>query len=139
MTTVNSTPASVKIPAPEVTELTRPYWDALANGKLMFQRCECGHAFLPARHECPSCWSDALTWQQASGRGTLVSWVVYHIAYNEAFKNRLPYNVAVVELEEGPRLITNMVGAHESLSCDAAVRLAIETVDGVALARFALT
>jgi uncharacterized OB-fold protein len=138
MTTVNSTPAPLKISAPEVTELTRPYWEALANGKLMFQRCQCGHAFLPARHECPSCLSMALKWQEATGRGTLVSWVVYHIAYSEEFKNRLPYNVAVVELEEGPRLITNMVGANDSLSCDAAVSLAIETVDGVALARFKL-
>ncbi|MBC7378904.1 MAG: OB-fold domain-containing protein [Burkholderiaceae bacterium] len=128
----------MKIPAPEVTELTHPYWDALGHGKLLFQRCECGHAFLPARHECPSCLSDVLAWEQASGRGKLVSWVVYQIAYNDAFKHRLPYNVAVVELEEGPRLITNMVDAHEALACDAPVQLVVQTVDGVALARFAL-
>src|SRR4051812_19124125 len=95
------------IPVPEVTDLTRPYWEALGDGKLMFLRCECGHAFLPARRECPSCLSDKLKWEQAAGGGKLISWVVYHIAYNEAFKDKLPYNVAVVELDEGPRLITN--------------------------------
>ena len=139
MTTVNSTPAPLKISAPEVTELTRPYWEALANGKLMFQRCQCGHAFLPARHECPSCLSMALKWQEATGRGTLVSWVVYHIAYSEEFKNRLPYNVAVVELEEGPRLITNMVDANETLRGDAQVTLQVGWEGETALARFRMT
>ena len=126
------------IPAPEVTDLTRPYWDGLAAGRLMFLRCECGHAFLPARRECPECLSSAVNWEQSRGHGKLVSWVVYHMAYNEAFKDKLPYNVAVVELDEGPRLITNIVDGHDTLGCDARVRLVIETVDGVALARFAL-
>lgn len=126
------------IPAPEITEVTRPYWEALGEGRLMFQRCECGHAWLPARSECPQCLGNQVRWEQAGGGGKLVSWVVYHIAYSDAFKDRLPYNVAVVELDEGPRLITNMVDADAALRCDAPVRLAIETVDGVALARFAL-
>jgi uncharacterized OB-fold protein len=126
------------IPTPEITEVTRPFWEALGEGRLMFQRCECGHAWLPARSECPQCLGNQVHWEQAGGGGKLVSWVVYHIAYSDAFKDRLPYNVAVVELDEGPRLITNMVDANAALRCDASVRLAIETVDGVALARFAL-
>lgn len=130
------TPAS--LPKPEVTELTRPYWEALAQGRLMFQRCDCGHAWLPARGECPQCLSDKVHWENAAGTGKLISWVVYHMAYSDAFKDKLPYNVAVVELDEGPRLITNMLGPHEALACDAPVRLAVEVVDGQALARFAL-
>lgn len=126
------------IPAPEVTEITRPYWDALREGRLLYMRCACGHAWLPARRECPRCLGDRLHWEEAGGGGRLVSWVVYHTAYSDAFKDRLPYNVAVVELDEGPRLITNMVDPHDALACDAPVRLAIQTVDGVALARFAL-
>lgn len=127
------------VPVPAVTDLTRPYWEALGQGRLMYMRCDCGHAWLPARRECPQCLGDKVRWEEAGGKGKLVSWVVYHTAYHEAFKDRLPYNVAVVELDEGPRLITNMVDEHEALACDAPVRLAIETVDGVALARFALT
>jgi len=126
------------IPAPEINEVNRPYWEALGQGRLTFQRCHCGHAWLPARRECPQCLSDRIHWEQAGGKGKLVSWVVYHIAYNDAFKDRLPYNVAVVELDEGPRLITNIVDAHETLACDAPVCLVIETDGGVSLARFAL-
>lgn len=126
------------IPAPDITDINRPYWDALRQGRLMFQRCHCGHAWLPARRECPRCLGDKVDWVPAVGRGRLVSWVVYHIAYNDAFKERLPYNVAVVELDEGPRLITNMIDAHEALACDAPVRLVTETEDGVTLARFTL-
>lgn len=126
------------IPAPEITEISRPYWDALKLGRLMFQRCECGHAWLPARRECPSCLGDKVSWEQACGEGRLVSWVVYHTAYHDAFKQRLPYNVAIVELKEGPRLITNMIDAHEHLACDAPVELRVESEDGISLARFAL-
>jgi len=138
MSTTTQAPTPASIPKPEVTELTRPYWEALAQGRLMFQRCDCGLAWLPARRECPQCLSDKVRWENATGTGKLVSWVVYHMAYSDAFKDKLPYNVAVVELDEGPRLITNMLGAHEALACDAPVRLAIEVVDGLALARFAL-
>lgn len=130
---------TMPLAAPEITEISRPYWESLKQGRLMFQRCECGHAWLPARRECPSCLGDKLRWEQACGRGRLVSWVVYHTAYHDAFKHRLPYNVAIVELEEGPRLITNMVDPHERLVCDTAVELRVESDEGIALARFALS
>lgn len=132
----SSASAPPAMPKPEVTELSRPYWDALAQGHLAFQRCAAGHAWLPARKHCPTCLGDAAGWHRASGRGRLVSWVVYHTAYHPAFASRLPYNVALVELEEGPRLITNIVDPNEALRGDAPVVLAIEQEGGVALARF---
>jgi len=125
----------------EFTPLSQPYWDALADGLLMFQRCpHCRHAWLPAREECPSCLRDGAEWEAACGRGRLVSWVVYHIAYHEAFADRLPYNVAVVELEEGPRLITNIVDpdAKGGMAVDRPVALSIGQDHGIALARFRL-
>ena len=123
---------------PELTELTRPYWEALAQGHLVFQRCDCGNAWLPARRQCPSCLQDTVRWERASGRARLLSWVVYHTAYHEVFAKRLPYNVALVELEEGPHLITNMLDDPSSLVGDAPVVLQIEQEDGQALARFRL-
>jgi hypothetical protein len=66
-----------------------------------------------------------------------VSWVVYHHAYHDYFASRLPYNVAVVELEEGPRLISNVVGATGRLRIDMPLKLVIEREAGIALARFA--
>ena len=123
-------------PSPDVNELTRPYWDALREGRLVFQRCRCGNAWLPARRECPECLGTDWAWTPASGKGRLVSWVVYHTVYHEAFRDRIPYNVAIVELDEGPRLITNMVDANDSLRGDAKVELAVGREGDVALARF---
>ena len=127
------------MPKPEPTELTRPYWDALREGHLVFQRCGCGHAFLPARRHCPACLQPGPRWERASGRGTLVSWVVYHTAYHPAFESRLPYNVALVELSEGPRLLTNVVAPNDDLAADASVELKVEWEGDVALARFRLS
>ena len=129
----------MEMPKPDVNELSRPYWDALREGHLVIQRCNCGHAWLPARRNCPSCLSPDVRWERASGKGHLVSWVVYHTAYHAAFENRLPYNVSLVELEEGPRLLTNIVDANENLAGDAPVELKIEWEGDVALARFRLT
>lgn len=128
----------MELPKPELTELTRPYWDALDQGHLVFQRCDCGNAWLPARRHCPSCLQPTVRWERASGRARLVSWVVYHTAYHEAFASRLPYNVALVELVEGPRLITNMVDDPAALTGDAPVVLQIEREGTLALARFRL-
>lgn len=126
------------LPKPEATELSRPYWDALREGRLMIQRCGCGHAWLPARAACPSCLAPEPRWVSASGRGTLVSWVVYHVAYHPAYESRLPYNVALVALDEGPRLLTNIVDGHAALTPDAPVELAVEWEGDTALARFRL-
>ncbi|MEJ8839385.1 Zn-ribbon domain-containing OB-fold protein [Ramlibacter sp. AN1133] len=128
----------MELPKPEPTDLSRPFWDALREGHLVIQRCRCGHAFLPARRHCPQCLQPDPQWERASGKGTLVSWVVYHTAYHPAFEARLPYNVALVQLAEGPRLLTNIVAANASLNGDAPVELKIEWEGETALARFRL-
>ena len=127
-----------EFPAPELTELSRPYWDGLRLGQLTFQRCSaCGHAWLPARSECPHCLSEQWAREPASGVASLVSWVVYHHAYHPAFAARLPYTVAVVQLAEGPRLMSNVVGTDAStLHIDQALRLVIEDEHGTAVPRF---
>lgn len=128
----------MELPKPEITDLTRPYWDALEQGHLVFQRCDCGNAWLPAHRLCPSCLKPTVRWERSAGHGRLVSWVVYHTAYHEAFASRLPYNVALVELDEGPRLITNIVDSSHALRGDARVALQVEHEGDLALARFRL-
>ncbi|HET9976810.1 MAG TPA: OB-fold domain-containing protein, partial [Burkholderiaceae bacterium] len=123
------TPTDTRLPAPPVNDLTRPFWDALKNdGALTFQRCtSCGHAWLPARSDCPSCLGDQWSREASKGLGTLVSWVVYRHAYDPAFEARLPYTVAVVQLDEGPRLISYVVGVDPaSLRIDQRLRLVVE-------------
>jgi uncharacterized OB-fold protein len=129
----------VSFPIPEITPLSKPFWDGLQDGRLRFQRCaSCGHAWLPARAECPECWKPEWQWTDASGRGRLVSWVIFHHAYHPEFRDRLPYNVALVELDEGPRLITNIVNPDAGIAVERPVTVKIEDEHGVALARFAL-
>ena len=128
------------MPAPERDAFNSPYWDSLAQGALSFQRCSaCGHAWLPARSECPACLADQWRWEKAVGGAKLISWVVYHVAFHPAFAKRLPYNVAVVELDEGPRLISNVVGVAdaETLRIDQRLKLVVEDESGTAVPRFA--
>ncbi len=98
------------LPKLEVTAVTEPFWKGLEKGELLFQRCEsCGANQLPPRRECTNCLDANLAWAKASGKGKLITWVDYHRAYDPSFKDQIPYNVAIVELEEGPRLVTNIV------------------------------
>jgi uncharacterized OB-fold protein len=127
------------IPRPSDNPLQKPFWSALGRGRLTFQRCgTCGNAFLPAREECPRCLSPELCWEDASGDATLVSWVVYHRAFHPAFAHRLPYTVAIVELAEGVRMISNIVGDvdPESLRIEQPLRLRIEQEEDFAIPRF---
>ena len=112
---------------------------AMDEGRLTYQACACGHAWLPPRTECPSCLDSTWVWKVAVGRARLVSWVVYFVAYDEAFKNKLPYNVAIVELEEGPRLISNIDGCPDGtgLVVDMPLTLTMVREGTTPLARFA--
>ena len=128
------------IPAPELSDLSRPFWEALKrDATLTFQRCSaCHHAWLPARAQCPNCLGDDWRREPAQGGATLVSWVVYRHAYHPAFEARLPYTVAVVQLDEGPRMISNIVQADPAaLRIEQRLQLTIEDESGTAVARFA--
>ncbi len=129
----------LQAPAPVIDALNGPYWQGLKNGVLHFQRCQhCAHAWLPARHECPACLGEQWRWEAASGGARLISWVVYHVAYHKAFEHRLPYNVAIVELDEGPRLMSNVVGVSDArgFRIDQRLALQIEDEGGTAVPRF---
>jgi uncharacterized protein len=134
-----STDASAELPRPERTALNEPYWQALDRGELVFQHCnQCGRANLPARAECPHCLRPALEWRRSSGAAKLVSWIVYRQSFHPAFAHRVPYIVAIVELAEGARLVTNLSGIQSpaSLCIDMPLIVSIERDDGLALPRF---
>lgn len=128
-----------EVPRPVLTPLSEPYWQGLEAGKLRFQSCaDCDHAWLPPREQCPRCLSDHWQWKPATGRGRVISWVVYRQAAHPAFTDRVPYNVAIVELDEGPRLITNINADPADLAIEQPVALAVAVEQGFSLARFAL-
>lgn len=120
------------------TPLSAPFWDGLQEGLLLMQRCgACGHHWLPARRECPHCLRDAASWVPATGLARLVSWVVYHTPLHPAFESQLPYNVAVVELQEGPRLVSNIVGVSpDQLRIDQPLRFTTRQRGSVQIAQF---
>jgi len=128
------------LPQPQITSVNQTYWDSLKAGDLMFQQCACGHRWLPARTECPSCLARDWQWKKATGDARLVTWVVYHHAYHPSVADRLPYTVAVVELAEGPRLVTNIVEQDhpEPLRVDMPLALRIEVEGDTSLPRFAV-
>jgi len=98
---------------PRIDEMSRPYWEGAKRHELLLQKCqECGHYRYPPGETCPSCLSDRLEWVKVSGRGSVYTWTVFHQAYHPAYKDDIPYAVVAVELEEGPRMITNLVNCR---------------------------
>ena len=100
-----------KKPLPRIDEESRPWWEALARHELYVQECRgCGTRRLPPRAVCPACLSSDTAWRRASGRATVYSFTVTFQNQAPGFREELPYVLAVVELAEGPRLMTNIVG-----------------------------
>ena len=93
----------------------QPFWDALDAGAFVLARCPCG-AYYTRLQACLRCdaAANALTWEPASGRGTVRSFVIFDKPYHPYFANRLPYLVGVIALEEGPEIITNVIDADIS-------------------------
>jgi len=97
-------------PLPRIDEETRGFWEACSRHELYLQRCgKCGTFRYPPRALCPACLSSAIEWVRASGRGTVYSFTITHQNQAPGFRERLPYVLAVVELAEGVRLMTNVV------------------------------
>jgi uncharacterized OB-fold protein len=98
-------------PLPLISSLNQPYWDGLKSREFKLQRCDdCGKVWYPPSPLCPGCWSRNFTWTRLSGRGRVNSWVIFHQSYFKGYDSDVPYNVAEVELDEGPRVLTNLVG-----------------------------
>jgi uncharacterized protein len=126
-------------PAPHVDPEARPYWEAAAQGRLSLQRCnECGVVVWYPRGLCPACGSLALSWFAASGRGMVYSYTVNRRGLGE-YRDAAPYVLAYVELEEGPRVLTNVVDCDpQSVRIGAAVRAVFHPAgDDAALVRVA--
>ncbi len=97
-------------PVPEPDIAGAPFWEAAGRHELVLQRCaSCGTIRHPPRPMCPVCNSMESVFERASGRGRIWSWVVAHAPVLPSFADKVPYNVVVVELEEGVRMIGNLL------------------------------
>ena len=101
------------LPRPIDPELSRPFWEAAKRHELVMPRCKkCDHLFFYPRSECPRCFANDLEWVKVSGRGRLHAFTVVRQPANAAFTGDAPYVYAVVQLDEGPRMVSNVVGCN---------------------------
>ncbi|WP_043640220.1 Zn-ribbon domain-containing OB-fold protein [Nonomuraea candida] len=126
-------------PVPKPTPETQPFWDGAAEGELRIQRCKtCERHYFYPRPSCPRCGGDRVEWVRASGRATLYSYVINHRPA-PGFEADAPYAIAVVELEEGVRMMTNIVGVPntpENLPLDMELRVVFERRGDVSVPLF---
>lgn len=102
---------AVTKPVPIPDSISAPFFDGARQGRLMLQCCAaCGKWSFPVRERCPHCFAAKLEWRQASGRGTLYTFAIMHQVMNPGFAGAVPYNIAQIDLEEGVRMTSNVVG-----------------------------
>jgi uncharacterized OB-fold protein len=118
------------LPRPFSPELSRPFWEAAKRHELVMPRCKmCAHLFFYPRSECPHCLSTNLEWVQVSGRARLHSFTVVQQPAHAAFREDVPYVYAVVQLDEGPRLVSNIVqGDIDALRVDMPLEVVFDDV-----------
>lgn len=130
-------------PLPSPSPDAMPFWEGCRRHELMLPFCRpCQRAFFYPRALCPHCGSDEIEWRRASGRGRLYSYAIQHRAQVRGFEAEVPYITALVELDEGPRMMTNLVEVEpdpERIRCDAPVEVVFtEVAEGVTLPLFRL-
>jgi uncharacterized OB-fold protein len=127
-------------PIPAITPEMRPFFEGAKRHELVVQRCTaCGVHRFPARAICSACLSTKAEWVQVSGRGEIFSFNVMHQVYHPGFAAEVPYAVVIVQLAEGAKMISNLVGvAPHDIRIGMAVRVVFDDVtDQVTLPKFA--
>jgi hypothetical protein len=133
-----SSPSGKMLPSP--TPETAPYWEGAKAHELRIQFCtECNKHFFYPRIFCPNCLSDAVEWRKVSGKGTLLTYVL-SARPAPGFQDELPYAIAIVQLDEGPHLMTNIVNTEitpENLPAGMALEVVFDDVnDEITLPKF---
>ena len=126
-------------PVPAENADSKPYWDAARQGRLILKACPaCRKPHFPPRHLCPACWTPATEWINSSGNGCVYSFTIMRRAPLPEFATRAPYVVALIDLDEGPRMMANIVGEDAlGVRIGERVRVCFETrKDGFAIPQF---
>lgn len=126
-------------PVPIPDEESKPFFEGAREHRLMLQRCgACGTTHWPVKSRCPQCLSTDLTWVQASGRGTLYTYTLMHQIIHPGFAAEVPYTIAEIDLAEGPRIISTIIGCSPAdLRIGMALEVTFEDInDAVSLPKF---
>lgn len=128
-----------ELPLPLIDEHNKGFWEGCQRRELLVQRCrDCGSLRFPPRPMCPSCNSFEADWAPMSGKGKVLTWAICYPPVMPAFADKVPYNIAIVELDEGVRVVTNLVDcAPDQIEAGMPVSVVFEDVaDDVTLAKF---
>jgi uncharacterized OB-fold protein len=108
--------SAAPMPEPTIDNWNKPFWDACAQGRLQLQRCRATNkTWYPPSPVSPYDFHAGWDWVDCTGRGKVLSWVVFHQKYFAGFADRLPYNCALIELDEGARMISNIDAANDAI------------------------
>lgn len=119
-------------PAPLVTELSEGFWQGVREGRLVIQRClACGLLRHYPQPMCPACRSLGFDWAPVSGRGRIYSYTIAHRAFHPGWQAHVPYAIATIELEEGVRMVCDLLGTPiDRVAIDARVEVYFEELPG---------
>lgn len=128
-------------PLPQSTRITQPYWDAARQNRLVVQQCGCckTRQFYP-REFCTACLSDSLEWIDCGGGGTVYTYTINRRPSNAALSEKVPYVVAMIDLDEGVRMMANIIDSPaEAVRIGSRVRVCFEQVsEDITLPQFRL-
>ncbi|MFL2634872.1 MAG: Zn-ribbon domain-containing OB-fold protein [Dehalococcoidia bacterium] len=133
------------LPLPNITNEAKPFWDGLNEDKLLIPKCnQCAHLFMYPKAYCPKngCFSNDLSWEHVSGKGNVYSYTVVHRSADVRFQeiaSQEPYVFALIELDEGPKLISNLINVDiENIVIGTPVQIIFEKInDEITLPKFA--
>ncbi len=131
--------ADMTKPVPQLNADNRPFWEGCREHRLKIPKCSsCGYLRWPPAFLCPKCLSAENEWINACGTGRVYTYAVYHIAPYPAFKESLPYVVAMVTLEEGPRMMTNIIDCDPAgIYCEMPVEVSWDDItEEISIPRF---
>lgn len=123
---------AVARPAPAVTELSEGFWQGVREGRLVIQRCTtCGTLRHYPQPMCPACRALGFDWAPVSGRGEIYSYTIAHRAFHPAWQAHVPYAIATIELDEGVRMVCDLLGTPiEAVRIGARVEVHFEDMPG---------
>ena len=131
--------AKYEKPLPVITEETAPYWEYCKKHELRMQKCtQCSYIRFPISIVCPNCHSMESEWTKLSGKGKVYSFIIFRQAYHESYKDDIPYVVAIIQLDEGPRMESNIIGCKvEDVKIDMPVEVCFNDVtEEISLPKF---
>jgi len=127
------------LPLPVITTLSKVFWDGCKEEKLLYQHCaDCGEVIFFPKYLCPNCMSHNLEWLESKGRGKIDTFTVTYNFAPPAFMAEVPYCVAIIDMDEGYRMMSNVVECDfDELECDMPVEVVFDPVtEEVTLPKF---